>query len=227
MSVFDYEYTMPPGLGALLVDELAGRMSRELVTVLAGDGVDRTLALGQVFGRITKGAVSTAADGDNTGAGDFAATPTLGPLAEVGDYTLTCITEAAGGGVFSVVAPSGYRLPDLTVGEAYAGDHINCTLADGDPDFIAGDSITVTVAPGSGKVVALAPAAVDGSQVAAGAMTESVTAPDGVDAVGVGLVRNASVRRAGLVWPDGITEDQVAAALAQLAAINIVMREEA
>ena len=152
---------------------------------------------------------------------------TLGALAEVGDYVLTCTAAASNAGTFQVVSPSGNVLPPLTVGVAYAGDHLNMTLADGENDFIVGDTFTITVAAGSGKVVALDLTAKDGSQNAAGVMTAAVTAPDGTDAYGVALVRDAVIMASALVWPDGATEAQKTAALAQLAALGIITREEA
>ena len=212
-------------LGDLLKQEAPGHYSRDKVTVLAGDGAVRALALGEVIGKITKGAVSEDHSG-NTGVGVMGEI-TLGALAEVGDYVLTCIEAAEDGGTFQVVSPSGNVLPPLTVGAAYAGDHLNMTLADGNPDFVEGDVFTITVAAGSGKVKALDPTAVDGSQIAAGIMTAAVTAQAGTDVDGVALVRDAVVMASALVWPDGATEAQQTAALAQLAALGIITREEA
>ena len=312
-------------LGDLVKQEAPGRYSRDKVTILAGSGAARELSLGEVIGKITKGAATAANDEGNTGDGEMG-TITLGSLAEVGDYALTCTAggsptagaatgaavsgntgggtitasptvgegakvgvyrltciepgagagkfivedpdgvnvgvatvgvEFTGGGltftiadgdpdfasgdaftitvapvdadsgVFQVVSPSGSLLPPLTVGVAYAGDHLNMTLADGDTDFAVGDKITITVAAGSGKVKALSLTAVDGSQAAAGVMAEAVTAPDGEDAFGVAIVRDAIIMASALVWPDGATEGQKTAALAQLAALGLICREEA
>ncbi|RJX35660.1 MAG: head decoration protein [Desulfarculus sp.] len=232
-----------------------------------------------VAGSPTPG-VATEDHAGNTGDGAMGAI-TVGDQAQVGDYVLTCIEAAANAGVFQVVAPNGYRLPDLTVGVAYAGDHLSMTLADGDNDFIVGDKFTITVAPvdanvglfqvvspsgyvlppltvgvayagdhlnmtladgdtdfavgdlititvaaGSGKWAPLTPAAVDGSQNAAGVLLFPVTVPDGADKLGVALVADAVVRLGALTWPDGITAGQKAAALAQLKALGIAAREE-
>lgn len=305
--------------------ELEQYMSREPVTVLAGSGTARTLVLGEVFGKITKGAAVVAADegntgngaagavtlgtkakvgayslecisiadptagaavgaavAGNTGNGTITAAPTVGAGAKVGVYRAVCIepatdlgkftvenpdgvtvgvatvgTEFVGGGltftiadgdtdfvsgdsftitvasvpgnggVFAVFDPDGYRLADLSVGVAYAGDHINFTLADGTTDFAVGDALTVTVAAGSGKVVALDLTAVNGAQDAAGIMAAGVTAAVGTDAPGVGVVRDASFAPSKLTWPAGITNGQKTAALAQLAALSLIAREEA
>lgn len=218
-------FTMSNQLGDVLLHEAPDYRSRELLTVLAGDGADRVLGVGEVIGKITHGAVTEDHAG-NTGDGAMGAI-TLGPLAQVGDYLLTCVTAAADGGVFHVVSPAGYRLADLTVGVAYAGDHLNMTLADGDADFVVGDKFTISIAPGSGKVKALDPDAKDGSQNAAGFMGQAVTAPNGEDAPNkIGFTSDAIVKLGGLVWPDGITSDQKTAALAQLKALGIYSRGE-
>ena len=234
-----------------------------------GDYVLTCIAVGAP----TAGAATGEAVAGNTGAGTITASPTVGAGAKVGVYRATCIEPGAGAGtftvedpdgievgvatvaveftgggltftiadgdpdfaagdaftitvaavdgdsgIFQVVSPSGYMLPPLTVGAAYTGDHLNMTLADGATDFIVGDAFTITVAAGSGKMVALDLTAVDGSQNAAGIMAAAVTAPDGTDNYGVALVRDAVVMASALVWPDGATDDQKTAALAQLSA---------
>ena len=214
-------------LGDMVKQEAEGRYSREAVTVLAGDGADRVLEMGSVLGRITKGAATAAPSAGNTGNG-AAGEVTLGDAAKLGDYTLTCVAAAEDGGTFQVQDPDGFGLaPDLSVGVAYAGPHINLTIAAGTTDFVAGDSFTLGVAPGSGKVLALDFAALDGSQDAAGVLLAKVTAPDGQDALGVALVRDAVIAASKLVWPAGATTQQKTAALAQLKAMGIITREEA
>ena len=56
----------------------------------------------------------------------------------------------------------------------------------------------------SGKYKALDPAAVDGSEAAAGILYDAVDA-SAADAEGVAIVRLAEVNAAELVWPAGIT----------------------
>ena len=75
----------------------------------------------------------------------------------------------------------------------------------------------------SGKYKALEPAAVDGSEVAAGILYDRVDASDG-DAEGVAIVRLAEVNAAELVWPDGISSGEQSAALDELAALSIIAR---
>ena len=76
---------------------------------------------------------------------------------------------------------------------------------------------------GSGKYKALDPAAVDGSEVAAGVLYDAVDA-SGADAEGLAIVRLAEVNAAELVWPAGITGPEQTTALGELAALNIIAR---
>jgi hypothetical protein len=75
----------------------------------------------------------------------------------------------------------------------------------------------------SGKCVALAPSEDDGTETAAGVLWDGVDASDG-DRKGIAITRTAAVRADALLWPDGITSPQKAAALAQLAAAGIKAR---
>lgn len=161
------------------------------VTLLAGSG---TLVRGSVLGKITKGAVSIAADEGNTGdgaageivrgmnaivgayllecilatyavgEGAIAAVQgntgngapgelTVGDLAQIGVYTLECIEAVENKGTFAVYAPDGSRLQDLIATTAYDNGHFAVTIAEGDQDFIVGDSFTVTIAAGAGTQV--------------------------------------------------------------------------
>ena len=169
-----------------------------------------------VVGRITKGAPTAAADAGNTGNGTVADLA-LGSLAEIGTYHLECSQAVAGSGIFHVLTPAGHRLEDLIVGSPYVSPHLALTLGDGDADFAVGDEFTVTVPPGSGKCKLLDPAAVDGSQVAAGISLERYNAAT-TDVRGIIIARDAIVIDALLSWPEGITAGQKTKALADLAA---------
>ena len=213
-------------LGDVLKYEAPNLYSREAVTVLAGDGTDRTLKSGTVIGRRTRSEATVTTGGSNTG--DGAATlddPALGSRAEAGTYRLACITAGATG-TFQVLSPRGYRLPDLTVGTDYEGDHINLTVADGATDFVVGDTFTVEVA-GDGKVVAFDPAAVDGTAEAIGIAAYDVTAPDGADTEVTAILRDAILADRAIVWPAGITDTAKAAALVDLEARGILVRKAA
>ena len=182
---------------------------------------------GAVIAARTRSEVTVTAGDGNTG--DGAATladPPLGALAEVGIYRLACITAGADGGTFQVLSPKGYRLPDFTVGTAYAGGHLNLTVADGAADFAVGDTFTIEVS-GDGKVVGLDPAAVDGTAEAIGIVAFDVTAPDGADAEVTAILRDAVLADRAIVWPAGIGEAQKKAAIADLQVRGILVRKAA
>ena len=213
-------------LGDVLKCEAPNLYSRETVTVLAGDGADRVLMAGAVIAARTRSEVTVTAGAGNTGDGEATlADSPLGALAEVGAYRLACVTAGAAG-TFQVLSPRGYVLPDLTVGTAYAGDHLNLTVADGAADFAAGDTFVVEVS-GDGKVVGLDPTAVDGTAEAIGIAAYDVTAPDGADAEVTAILRDAVLSDRAIVWPAGITEAQKKAAIADLEARGILVRKAA
>ena len=212
-------------LGDVLKHEAPQLFSREEITVLAGSGSDRSLAIGEVIGKRTKSSAIITPDGGNTGDG-AAGTVTLGSMAEAGIYMLTCIAAAANAGTFQVLTPKSYRLQDLDVGQAYAGDHLNVTIADGAADFIVGDKFTIDIS-GDGKVVALDPVGVDGSQDPFGINVIAVTAPDGADAKGLTIVRDAILADHAVVWPAGITTQQKSDAITALEARGILIRKGA
>ena len=139
------------------------------------------------------------------------------------DDSFTVLASAADGdsGRFAVKAPDGTALPDATVGVAYENEQINFTINDGATDYAVGDAFEVEVEEGSGEVVALDPDAVDGSQIAYGIMCLAVDATSAA-ADGAAIVRDAMYAAANLVWPDGITADEKAAAAAQLADAGVI-----
>ena len=211
-------------LGDVLKYEAPNLYSRDAVTVLAGSGADRVLPVGSVIAKRSKSDAAVTADAGNTGDGVATlADPVLGANAEVGTYTITCVTAAADGGVFEVLTPKGFVLPSITVGQAYAGAHINLTIADGATDFIVGDIFTLDVS-GDGKIVALDPAGVDGTALAIGIVAADMTAPDGTDTNGVAIVREAILADHAVQWPAGITAGQKAQAIDDLEARGILIR---
>ena len=214
-------------LGDVLKGEAPNLYSREAVTVLAGDGAERALKVGAVIARRTRSTVTVTAGDGNTG--DGAATladPPLGALAEAGIYRLACITAGADGGTFQVLSPKGYVLPDLTIGTAYEGGHLNLTVADGATDFVAGDTFAIEVS-GDGKVVGLDPTAVDGTAEAIGIVAYDVTAPDGADTEVTAILRDAVLADRAIGWLAGIGETARAVAIADLEARGILVRKAA
>ena len=196
-----------------------GTRSQEAVTVLSGED----LAVGHVVGKVTLGAVSETHAG-NTGNGAMtldATTPKLAG-AQAGDYTVRCTAAASNGGTFRVFDPVGNVLGDVAVAATFA-NQIKFAIADGSADFIVGDTFTVTVAAGSGKVKEWNPANLDGSQVVAGVMYDAVDATS-ADQAGVITARDAEVKAALLTYFTGADSGDETLAAAQLAAIGIVAR---
>jgi hypothetical protein len=115
-------------------------------------------------------------------------------------------------------------MPELQEGR-YAGEFI---VSEGNGK-ISRETITVLsgeileAGTASGKYKVLDPAAVDGSEVAAGILYDAVDA-SAADAEGVAIVRLAEVNAAELVWPAGITGPEQTTALGELAALNIIAR---
>ena len=213
-------------LGDVLKGEAPNLYSREAVTVLAGDGAERALKVGAVIARRTRSTVTVTAGDGNTGDGEATlADPPLGALAEAGIYRLACITAGAAG-TFQVLSPKGYVLPDLTIGTAYEGGHLNLTVADGATDFVAGDTFAIEVS-GDGKVVGLDPTAVDGTAEAIGIVAYDVTAPDGADTEVTAILRDAVLADRAIGWPAGIGETARAVAIADLEARGILVRKAA
>ena len=213
-------------LGDWLKWEPDSQYSRDVVTVLAGSGADRALTTGMVLGRVTKGAATGAAVAGNTGNGTITAAPTVGAAAKPGVYRLVCIEPATNAGKFAVEDPGGILLGVATVGVEFTA-HLTFTIADGSTDFVSGDSFTISVAAGSGKVKQIDFAATDGCDAASGILLLDTTAPDGTDKSGVAIVRNAIVSDNGIAWPAGATTNQKNAAIAQLKNAGILVRQGA
>jgi hypothetical protein len=218
------EQTQGNTLQDILKWEEENNYSRETIMIASG----QDLALGAVVGKINLGTCpTTGTAGSNTGGGTCTAV-TAGAKAKLGIYTLKCIIGQTGAGVFSVEDPDGFGLPNAVVGYAYANDQINFTLNDGSPDFAYGDSFTIEIEEGSGEITELDLDAVDGSQNAYGFTIAAYDALNGAIA-GVVISRNAIIVSADLVWQEtspAITDAEMAAALAQLAAKGIKTADE-
>ena len=144
-----------------------------------------------------------------------------------GVYTATCTVAAAGAGTFQVTAPNGTVLGTVTVGGAAFATQIKFTIADGAPDFVVGDLFSIEVGPISpATVVPLNLGASDGTQNAAGILLFTTDATSGAVKTTM-IAREAVLSSYGLTWPAGITEAQMDAAVAQLAAKGIQVRQGA
>lgn len=193
--------------------------SKEKVTLISG----QNLVSGTVLGKITAGATASAAAlGTNTGNGAMGAiTVSAGAIA--GDYVLTIIEPATNLGNFTVEDPNGVLIGHGTVGSAFSAGGLAFTLADGATDFVAGDQIKITVAAGSGKFTQFNLSGADGSQHAVAILRDDCDASGG-DKSCVVIARAQEVIESKLTWPAGITTNQKNAAIAELAAVGIIVR---
>jgi hypothetical protein len=212
-------------LNDILKYEQDNNFSREAVIIKTG----QDLAVGAVLGKTTLGACPATGSllSGATGAGTMTGV-TAGAKAKKGTYTIKCVNVVTGAGLFSVEDPDGIGLPNAVAGVAYVHDQINFTINDGSPDFAVGDTFTVTIPAGDGDCVAIDFDAVDGSQNAYGILTAACDASL-ADKPAVAIVREAVVIEANLVWrttSPAVSDDQKAAAMAQLAAKNIITAKE-
>lgn len=204
--------------GEFIASEANGSRSRDTITVASGE----ELLAAQVVGKVTKGAATAAAAAGNTGNGTMGAI-TVGAGAKAGDYTLTIVEPGTNLGTFVVEDPAGIIVGTGVVATAFAGGGLGFTLADGATDFVAGDLFTITVAAGSGEVVAYDQDATDGSEVAAGIAYDAYDASSAA-VTGVIIARDAEVNGNDLLWPSDIEAAEQAVAEAQLLALGIVVR---
>jgi len=204
--------------GEFLYSEACGTRSLETVTIDTGD-----LAAGTVLGKITKGGATGAAVAGNTGDGTITAAPAVAAGAKAGVYRAVCIEPAANVGKFLVTDPDGINLGVATVAVEFVGGGLTFTIADGGTDFVSGDSFTTTVAAGSDKYVTYNQDGVDGSELAAGILYDNVNAT-AADVEAVVYVRDCEVNGSELTWPADIDAGEKTAAIAQLAALGIIVR---
>ena len=203
------------------------RFSRDAVVLAAGQS---NILTGTVLGQKSAGAdlIEVVPGGRNTGHGALTMDPTTPLLAGVlpGVYTATCTAAAVGGGTFTVTDPKGNVLGTVAVGATFA-TQVKFVIADGAPDFLVGDQFSIEVGPISpATVVALNLGASDGSQNAAGILLFTTDATAGAVKTTM-IAREAVLSSYGLTWPAGITQAQQDAAVAQLGAKGIQVRQGA
>lgn len=198
-------YTEPTrALDAVLYE--TPTLSRETYLVPMGTAA---ITAGSVLGYQRTAAAAGVAT--TAGNGDFVADSVdAGADATAGVYRLLALSATKA----SLYAPGGEYLGLYTIGDAYDANGIEF---DTEGTWALGDTATITVAhtdvvglyDGSGPAVGITLYPVDASAAAT-----SVTA----------LVRLASVSTAALVWGAGVTDGQKAAALATLAAQQLIAR---
>ncbi|MFA5040969.1 MAG: head decoration protein [Bdellovibrionales bacterium] len=200
-----------------LVSEANGTVSRDVVTILAG----QNLKAGHVLGQISVGSATGAAVSGNTGNGTLSSV-TVGAKARSGIYAVTCVEPATGGGTFLVEAPDGVTVGTAHVGAAF-NTEIGFTISAGATDFVSGDRFNVTVSSGSGKYKEYNPANTDGSETAVALLLDNINAT-AADVSTVAIVRQAEVNAAELIWFSGATQNQIAVGLNQLKQQAIIAR---
>jgi hypothetical protein len=182
----------------------------------------QNLGAGTVLGKTTTaGTITGAAAAGNTGNGTITAL-TVGGGAKVGVYKAICIEPGTNVGTFEIEDPDGTIIGRVSVPTGFTGA-INFTINDGATDFISGDTFEITVSGLTQKFKILAPAATDGTQIAAGILLADINAAAADQACAV-VARQAEVNAQELVYPGGITAPQKDVAIAQLAAAQILVR---
>ena len=211
-----------------IMSEGNGKISRAAITIASGEGV---IAPGEVLGKVSAdtGAVSVAAPVfAGTGGGTLTrATPAYGAGVLEGVYRITCIEPAAGLGTFSIEGPNGVAVGIATVGAAFDGV-IKFTIADGTPDFAAGDTFTLAVtiadAASAGSYRKADPTNTDGSGVACAIAIYGGDATSAALTL-AGLVRDAEVNGNLLTYAATVDDaPKKAAKVAELAAANLIVR---
>ena len=197
-----------------IVQEANGTRSREAGKLASGNN----LVAGAVLGQIAS--ANTVTNSGNVGNGVVGAV-TLGTDAINGVYTLVCTSAVADAGVFSVTAPNGAVLAELTVGVAYESGHINILISDGATDWSVSDSITVDVI--FGEYAEHDPAGADGSQTAVAILYDNVDASLAEQSCVV-IVRDCEVNEAELAFLTGTTEVEQQTALNALKSVGIIAR---
>ncbi len=204
--------------------------TREEIDILAGSGAARVLTAGMVLAVGSIAVTETAiADAGNTGTGVMGAV-TAGEDVKEGTYELECIAIGTDVGTFAVRDPDGIPVKsvtgtDLIVATAFDSDHFDVTLADGATDFALGDRFRIVMSAPVTKYVRHETTGADGSEIPAGLLFADVTAPDGTDAKGVGIIRGpALINQEQIVHDANATAAEKSAVLAALERLGIVAR---
>lgn len=149
---------------------------------------------GAVLGKRTVGAAgAAAATGGNTGNGTVS-TPSKLAGAKAGVYRIEFISAT----VFEVIGPDGKSLGEGRNGVAFTRE-IAFTVTAGGNAFVAGDSFTITVAAGDGKVLRSVSTATDGTQLPKYVTSQEIDATAG-DRATVQVVKKGKIRKDALFF---------------------------
>ncbi len=133
-------------------------LNTKSITLLSGQNCVRGTVLGKYA---TAGTLAASAHAGNTGTG-VAGTLSIGTAAKEGVYKIVIVEPASNAGNFIVEDPDGFIVGRGTVAVAFTGP-INFTVTDA-TDFVAGDTLYVTVSAVTYKYLKSLAAATDGSQ---------------------------------------------------------------
>lgn len=154
--------------GTYTPDKLFDRetLQRKL-TLKSGSGVH---VRGELLGKITKGAATSAvkASGANTGNGTLVLDVTT-PILAKADLGITAVRFTTLTNV-QVLSPTGVSYGNYVIGGSATNtitisDHFKFALTQGSTPFAIGDGFDISLAAGSGQYVLAVAAAVDGSDV--------------------------------------------------------------
>lgn len=192
-----------------------GIVTRDVLIIASGAGiVEPGTVLGQIGHALTG---SAAVLGANTGNPTFGAITVADP-AIAGAYVLR-FQDATH---YVVEDPGGVEVGHGVTGAAFNAGGLSFTVTAGGAAAVAGDTWTITVAPGSGKFVPYDPTGNDGREFASAILFGTRDATS-ADKNAVGHVRGPMrVNSSELVWGAGVTTTQHKTnALAALAKLGI------
>ena len=185
-----------PQLAPFVLTEGNGQISREnIIVTQTGDEVKSGTLLTKVD---TATSGSSAATAGNTGNPTIGAI-VVGALGIPGEYNVTFTAATK----FDVEDPNGVKIGSGTTGVAFSKKGVTFTVTAGGTPAVSGDSLTVTVAAGSGKYIPYVAAGAQGS--ADGVLYSHLPAKTG-DSDAVGFVRDCEVIRGALIGLDATAE---------------------
>lgn len=207
-----------------ILAEASGNRSRDNASIKDGVAIEA----GQVIARIGDAAgAPTVGAATKTGTGDGTLTlanPAHGPGIQVGTYQIRCVEKTADSGLFEVIRPDGTIDGQAVVGVAYVGQ-LKFTIADGAADFDQTTLFKVVVtksdATGEGEFDVYDPDTMVGAELALAIYPLQADATARRIAI---VARDCTVNGKCLVWPEGITDAETAAAAAGLRKAGIIIR---
>lgn len=202
--------------GAFLVREEPGFLSRDAGTMLNPTGNDVLYPGGLVLSLTQPTAAVAASLGANTGNGTFGPITVATP-ATAGVYVVNFESPTA----FIIEGPTGAEFGHGSTGTAFNAGGLGFTITAGATAFAAGDSFTVTVAPGPPGFVPFT-----GVMPAVAILFNRASVSAGSSRKVAVVARQAEVNGAEIQWDSSVASNAAvqAAALVQLAALGIVAR---